>query len=171
VIACASTNAEHIELESTHLNTMVSNGLASAPVESEHEVACRRVGFELFGMTRVTLQHGRKRASMRAALSAEETAGKAKKLALYQKAIKAALHHVRESEKPVFGTMLRVYSRLPLSNDHVAPGQRSPQASTRDRSPKAWEVNSRLLMMNPDDYELWTYRRDWLAERWESEDQ
>lgn len=62
-------------------------------------------------------QHGRKRASLRAALSAEETAVKAKKLALYQTAIKAALHHVRAV--PILNTLLRCRFRCIHTIVHV----------------------------------------------------
>lgn len=44
-------------------------------------------------------QHGQRRASLRAALSAEEEAARKNKLAIYMKAIRVALEHVSHSPR------------------------------------------------------------------------
>jgi hypothetical protein len=93
-----------------------------------------------------------KRASLRAKLSQEEEEARTKKLELFLKAMRAAFHQVRAP-------------CLPVRHADLAA-----QIATDDRSEKAWEVNTRLLAANPDDYELWTYRRKGLLSQWDAAD-
>ena len=43
-----------------------------------------------------------------------------------------------------------------------------PQCATNNREGTAWEVNSKMIAMNPDDYELWNHRRPWYLHIWNS---